>query len=94
MTTNRRHSASANGAAPAIEAQPLAFEEALGKLDAAVSALEGGQLSLEASLALYEEGVRLATRCQELLDSADLRVQRLSADGGGLLLTPFEPDGE
>lgn len=83
--------------------EPLAFEEALGRLDETVNALESGQLPLEEALRLYEEGVRLARRCQEMLDSAELRIQRLRLDedaeaaGGGegiYVLEPFDPDGD
>jgi len=60
---------------------PLAFEEALGRLDETVSALETCKLPLEDAIHLYEEGVHLAQRCQELLDQAELRVSRLVAAG-------------
>jgi exodeoxyribonuclease VII small subunit len=71
---------------PAVE--PLAFEEALGRLDEVVSVLEEGKISLEEALTLYEEGVRMAHRCQQLLDTAELRLQRLvtSDDGAGSLV--------
>lgn len=100
MTTNRRPSASsaASAASPTTEGgdpqPPLAFEEALSRVDAAVAALEGGQLALDEALAIYEEGVRMARRCHELLDAAQLRVQRLSTSDSGFALEPFEPDGE
>ncbi len=58
-------------------ADTLAFEEALGRLDETVEALESGQLPLEEALSVFEEGIRLAQRCQEMLDRAELRVQRL-----------------
>jgi exodeoxyribonuclease VII small subunit len=83
MATNRKRAAGAgasNGTTQATgpaEEQTLAFEEALGRLDETVTALESGQLPLQEALALFEEGVRLTQRCQELLDSAELRVQRL-----------------
>jgi exodeoxyribonuclease VII small subunit len=86
MATNRKrdaagtaanNSAGQSQAAGAAEEQTHAFEEALGRLDETVTALESGQLPLQEALALFEEGVRLTQRCQELLDSADLRVQRL-----------------
>lgn len=57
--------------------EPLAFEEALGRLDETVAALESGQIPLDEALAIFEEGVRLARQCQEMLDRAELRVQRL-----------------
>jgi exodeoxyribonuclease VII small subunit len=79
---------------PAVE--PLAFEEALGRLDEVVSVLEDGKISLEEALTLYEEGVRMAHRCQELLDTAELRLQRLVTsedDGtGSLVLESFMID--
>lgn len=96
MTSSRKaHSAAAspNGkrstegedAARAMAEEPLAFEEALGRLDETVAALEGGQLALDDALAIFEEGVRLSRRCQELLDHAELRVQRLrmTTEAGG-----------
>lgn len=99
MTTNRRPSAAsaASAASPTESGEPqpgLPFEEALGRVDTAVTALESGQLSLDDALAIYEEGVRMARRCHELLDAAQLRVQRLSTTDAGFALEPFEPDGE
>jgi exodeoxyribonuclease VII small subunit len=57
--------------------EPLAFEEALGRLDELVTVLEEGRTPLEEALALYEEGVRMAEYCQRMLDEAELRLQRL-----------------
>jgi len=53
------------------------FEELYRRLEEVVSRLEQGGLSLEESLSLYEEGMKLARRCQELLQEAELRVTRL-----------------
>lgn len=75
-----RGEGTSGGDSAAHPAEPLAFEEALGRLDETVAALESGQLPLEDALRLYEEGVRMAQRCQEMLDSAELRVQRLRMD--------------
>ena len=55
--------------------EPL--EELFQRLEQAVAKLEEGNLPLEEALALYEEGMRLAQRCQEMLDQAELRVTRL-----------------
>lgn len=82
MSSNRKQtsSPSANGAQAQVSAptpEPLAFEEALGQLDEAVAALESGQLPLEDALRIFEEGVRLTQRCQQALDNAELRIQRL-----------------
>src|SRR5258708_33539349 len=79
MPTNRKRQSPAalNGADGPAHEEPLAFEEALGRLDEAVAALESGQLPLEDALLLFEEGVRLTRRCQEVLNRAELRGQRL-----------------
>jgi exodeoxyribonuclease VII small subunit len=53
------------------------FEALYGRLEEAVTKLEKGGLTLEESLALYEDGVELAKRCQELLQQAELRITRL-----------------
>ena len=64
-------------------AEPLAFEEALGRLDELVTVLEEGGTPLEEALALYEEGVRMAEYCQRMLDEAELRLQRLVVASDG-----------
>jgi exodeoxyribonuclease VII small subunit len=58
------------------------FEELYGKLEATVEKLEKGGLSLEESIAVYEEGMELAKRCQALLDGAEQRIVRLRESFG------------
>jgi exodeoxyribonuclease VII small subunit len=53
------------------------FEETFEALEAVVARLELGQMRLDESVACYELGVRLARRCSEILDQAELRVSRL-----------------
>ncbi len=53
------------------------FEGLYGKLEATVDKLEQGGLPLEQSIALYEEGMELAKRCQAILDSAEQRITKL-----------------
>ncbi len=55
----------------------LSFEEAFDRLNEMAASLERGNLSLEESLALYEEGVLLSQHCERLLDNAELRVSVL-----------------
>ncbi|MGC4089876.1 MAG: exodeoxyribonuclease VII small subunit [Polyangiaceae bacterium] len=60
------------------------FEASLERLSAIVERLEGGELPLEESLRLFEEGVKLARSAQARLDSAEKRVEELlslGADG-------------
>lgn len=65
------------------KAASLSFEEALKKLEAIVEAMEGEDLPLEALLARYEEGTRLAKICQEKLGEAELRIQQLEKTAAG-----------
>jgi len=67
----------------------LDFESALEALESIVAELESGDLSLEASLAAFERGVKLTRRCQTALKAAELRVQVLTEDGS---LEDFDPD--
>jgi exodeoxyribonuclease VII small subunit len=53
------------------------FEDLYTQLEAKVALLEKGGLSLDDSLAAYEEAVGLAQKCQEMLDGAELRITRL-----------------
>ena len=59
----------------------LSFEQAYAELQGVIEKLESGDLSLEESVTLYEKGRQLSTRCQTLLDSAELRIKQLNADG-------------
>jgi exodeoxyribonuclease VII small subunit len=54
-----------------------AFEDSLRRLTEIVEKLETGDLPLEQSLVLFEEGVRLAQSSQQKLDAAEKRVERL-----------------
>ncbi len=53
------------------------FEALYQRLDETVQKLENGGLTLEESVSMYEEGMKLAQRCQELLQGAELKVTRL-----------------
>jgi len=55
----------------------LTFEQAFAELEATVARLEGGDLSLEESLALFERGQRLSAHCSRLLEQAELKVTEL-----------------
>lgn len=57
------------------------FEDTLKNLEAIVSGMEKGELSLEQALKQFEEGVRLAKECQQALRQAQERVQQLITEG-------------
>jgi exodeoxyribonuclease VII small subunit len=63
----------------------VSFEDAFAQLEDIVRQLESGSLPLDASLALFERGQRLAAFCSARLDEAELKVQQLTADPGDQL---------
>lgn len=65
----------ANAEAP--QASEASFEAQLKRLGEVVEKLEDGELGLEESLALFEEGVRLSRGAQQRLDAAEKRVEEL-----------------
>jgi exodeoxyribonuclease VII small subunit len=67
------------------------FEELYQRLEETVAKLETGGLSLDDALALYEEGMNLARRCQEILDGAELKVTRLK-EAFATYAAPPEPE--
>ena len=58
------------------------FEESLTRLESVVARLEGGELTLEQSVELYEQGVQLSELCKAELDKAEGRVQLLMKTKG------------
>ena len=71
--------------------ETVSFEEAFAQLEAAVAALQDGHMPLERALQYYEEGMKLAQHCNELLQQAELRVQQLHVSASGEIeTTPFE----
>jgi exodeoxyribonuclease VII small subunit len=76
----------------------LTFEDCLTRLEQIVGALEGGKLSLDESLKVFEEGVALARRCSRYLEEAERRVEVLTRDEAGAVESrPFtggEREGE
>jgi exodeoxyribonuclease VII small subunit len=74
MAREKKAAAAAETPDPAA----LSFEEAIERLQAIVEELEGGSLSLEESIARYEEGVKLSRRLTQTLDEAEKRIERLA----------------
>jgi exodeoxyribonuclease VII small subunit len=61
----------------------LPFEEAMRQLEAIVAELERGDVSLEASIALYEKGEALKKRCETLLAEAQMRIEKITLGSDG-----------
>jgi exodeoxyribonuclease VII small subunit len=70
--------------------EELTYEEALAELENIVAALEGNENPLEEAMKLFERGQALVTRCSALLESAQLKVEKLAGEA----LIPFEDESE
>jgi exodeoxyribonuclease VII small subunit len=66
------------------------FEEMLEKLENIVHRMEEGNISLEESLAAFEEGTRLSRMCAKKLDEAQRKVEMLMQQDGELKTEPFQ----
>lgn len=55
----------------------VTFEESMVRLDEIVKALEKGDVALEDSIKLFDEGTKLAAKCAQLLETAELKVTKL-----------------
>ncbi len=82
-------------ASPRKGSRPRDFEEALTRLETIVKSLEGGDLSLEESLRLFEEGVSLTRLCAGKLEEAQRRIDVLTrGEQGDLKLVPFRDEAD
>ena len=59
------------------------FEENMQRLEQIVRAMERGDVPLEESLKLFQEGTALVEKCGKLLDDAELQVKKISAGADG-----------
>ena len=76
---------------PDKQIEKMSFEEALAALEDVVNRLEGGQVPLEQSIALYERGDALKKHCEAKLGEAELKVEKITAgaDGSAKGTAPF-----
>jgi exodeoxyribonuclease VII small subunit len=69
------------------------FEASLARLEEIVQDLEKGDLPLEQSLKLFEEGIKLSRICNKRLEDAERKVEILMKDkGGNMTAEPFEEE--
>ena len=69
--------------------QNKTFEESMARLEEIVRAMERGDVALEESLKLFQEGTELVRSCQKLLDDAQLQVKKIMTAPDG---SPVEED--
>jgi len=65
------------------DVKSLSFEDAMGQLEKIVDALDSGDVSLEKSIDIYEQGAALQKHCEDKLKQAEMRVQKIVADSSG-----------
>ena len=73
-----------------MDTEKLSFENALEKLEGHVRTLEQGELTLDESLAIFEEGMKLARFCGKKLDEAEQKIEILVVKNGDLVKEPLE----
>lgn len=61
----------------------MPFERALAELETVVDKLEKGSVPLEESIAIYARGEALKRRCEELLKSAEQRIEKITLGANG-----------
>ena len=65
------------------DVKKMPFERAIEELESIVNRLEEGKVPLEESVAIYERGEALKTRCEELLRQAEARVEKITTGANG-----------
>ncbi len=81
MTIDEGDEMEGSGSGEAPGEGEMTYEDSLERLEEIVSRLESGNLPLDESLELFEEGTRLTKVCQKRLTEAELRIERLMAEG-------------
>ena len=70
------------------------FEASMARLEQIVRAMERGDVALEESLKLFQEGTELVKNCQKLLDNAQLQIQKvLTAPDGSPVMEDVDDEG-
>jgi exodeoxyribonuclease VII small subunit len=79
-------------AEPRVNISEMSFEDALRALEEVVRRLEGGEVALDESITLYEQGEALRQHCQARLDAAQERIEKIvaGADGKATASVPFD----
>lgn len=64
-------------------AEKKTFEQSISELEEIVAKLEGGNVTLDESLELFEKGIKLSKSCQQMLDAAEKKVSILMTNDDG-----------
>lgn len=77
-----------------IELKEMDFEQALKRLEEVVELLEKGEISLEESIRLFDEGMKLVHSCSQKLEWAEQQVEILMEKNGQIEKKLFQPEEE
>ena len=70
------------------------FEQSIAELEEIVSKLEGGNVTLDESLTLFEQGIKLSKNCQQMLDAAEKKVSILMTNEDGEITKEYFTGGD
>jgi len=76
------------------ENKEIKFEKALSRLESIVEELEKGELDIDKSLEVFEEGIKMARVCSKKLDEAEKKIEKLTRDAAGKLIAEPFPQKE
>ena len=77
-----------------MKKENMSFEESMQRLEQIIRAMERGEVPLEESLKLFQEGTQLVASCEKMLDNAQLQVKMvLTAPDVSPVLEDFADDG-
>lgn len=74
--------------------EEMNFEDSIQQLDKIASELESGKLNLEESIKMFEEGMKLSSKCSKFLEDAEKRITVLVNDNGNIKEEDFTAQDE
>ena len=69
----------------------IKFEKAMNRLEQIVEELEKGELDIDKSLEIFEEGIKMSRVCSKKLNEAEQKIEKLTRDKKGELATDLFP---
>ncbi len=76
-----------------VEKKDIKFEKAMERLEKIVQELEKGELDIDKSLQIFEEGMQMSKICAEKLNEAEQKIEQLTKNGKGELKEKLFPAG-
>lgn len=74
------------------EKKEIKFEKAMKRLEVIVEELEKGELDIDRSLEVFEEGIKMSRVCSKKLEEAEKKIEKLTRDEKGEFITELFPD--